>query len=191
MTDSASNNRIKIYGQIISVLIESLLGGSRRSYIHKSMVDLIAICLKALFEDNSYFSFLQKMINMFLPSYSFIENFNTTTETSLQFIQPRYSLDFGNLQNYCTLLETLVSMFDYITVHAATKTYYEYRRSIYVFRNSYLAYFLYFGVEYCKILFDNFNNSEGMSAVMRMTVQLLELVFMYPFTLSLHEFEVE
>jgi hypothetical protein len=30
-----------------------------------------------------------------------------------------------------------------------------------------------------------------MSTLMNLTIQLLEAVFMYPFTLSLHEFEVD
>lgn len=110
------------------------------------MIDLIAICLKTLFEDNSFFSFLQKTINLFVPSYILVESFNTTTETSLQSIIPRYGLDFSNLANYCTLVEIMISMFEYVTVQTSAKTYYEYRRSIYVFRNSYLAYFLYFAV---------------------------------------------
>jgi len=50
-------------------------------------------------------------------------------------------------------------MFEYLTFQSTSKTYYEYRRCIYIFRNSYLAFFLYFGVENCKALFNSFDGS--------------------------------
>lgn len=78
-------------------------------------------------------------------------------------------------------------MMEYITVQSGLKTYYEYRRSIYVFRNSYLAHFLQFAVEHTKLLFA----LPALRPVLAATLALLEQVFMYPFTLSLHEFEVE
>lgn len=98
----------------------------------------------------------------------------------------RYSLSDFNINHYCMLLRILVSMFEYLTFQSTSKTYYEYRRCIYIFRNSYLAYFLYFGVENCKALFSNYDGSEQMYQIVNLTLEYLEYIFMYPFTLSLH-----
>ena len=89
------------------------------------------------------------------------------------------------------LVKIFISSFEYLTLQTTSKTYYEYRRCIYIFRNSYLGYFLHFGVENIKLFFASFDNSQSIYAITNLTLELLESVFMYPFTLSLHEFEVE
>lgn len=70
-----------------------------------------------------------------------------------------------------------------------TKVYYEYRKCIYVFRNSYIPYFLQFGIEHIKAFLPI--ASQQLRPVIALTLSFLEAVFMYPFTLSLHEFEQE
>ena len=82
-------------------------------------------------------------------------------------------------------VRVFTSMFDYVSVQG-TKIYYEYRKCIYVFRNSYLPYFLQFGIEHIKVLLPL--ASPQLRPVIALTLSLLEAVFMYPFTLSLHEF---
>ena len=77
-------------------------------------------------------------------------------------------------------------MFEYIIIHSTNKSYYDYRKCIYVFRGSYLAYFLYFNVEYLKWLFSVFDNSPLMTSLVALTLELLEQVFMYPYTLGVH-----
>ena len=130
---------------MIYVLSQSLMTTNKPGYIAKSMMDLIAISLKSLFEENSYSSMLEKTIQMYVTPFSLPSNFNTTNEINLQEITVRYNLEF-NINHYCMLLQILMSMFEYLTFQSTSKTYYEYRRCIYIFRNSYLAYFLYFGV---------------------------------------------
>ena len=61
--------------------------------------------------------------------------------------------------HYVTLCDLFVSMLEFVSVQNTNKTYYEYRRNIYVFRNSYLAYLLHFAVSYTKIIFGYFDNS--------------------------------
>lgn len=65
-----------------------------------------------------------------------------------------------------------------------SKVYYEYRKCIYVFRNSYIPYFLQFGIEHIKALLPI--ASQQLRPVIALTLSFLEVVFMYPFTLSLH-----
>jgi hypothetical protein len=91
----------------------------------------------------------------------------------------------GNLQGYCLAVRVFTSMFEYVSVQGS-KIYYEYRKCIYVFRNSYLPYFLHFGIEHLKVLLPL--ASPQLRPVIALTLGLLEAVFMYPFTLSLHEF---
>lgn len=88
---------------------------------------------------------LERTIQMFVSRFTLPLNFNTSNDVNLQDITPRYGLDF-NMNHYCMLLQILISMFEYLTFQSTSKTYYEYRRCIYIFRNSYLAFFLYFGV---------------------------------------------
>ena len=87
-------------------------------------------------------------------------------------------------------MKILVSMLEYVANHSSSKTYYEYRRCIYIFRNSYLSNVLFFAVENFRLLFENFDNSQAMIEVTNETIILLESIFMYPFTLGIHEFEV-
>ena len=79
-------------------------------------------------------------------------------------------------------------MLEYVANHSSSKTYYEYRRCIYIFRNSYLSNVLFFAVENFRLLFENFDNSQAMIEVTNETIILLESIFMYPFTLGIHEF---
>jgi hypothetical protein len=72
LTESGNNCKVKVYGQIISCLVEILLRNNKPNHIRRSVIDLIAICLKTLFEDNSFFSFMQKAINLFVPSYMLV-----------------------------------------------------------------------------------------------------------------------
>lgn len=104
LTDSLNNTKVKVYGQIISVLITAILANNKPGYITKTIIDLIALCLKALFEDSSFFPYLQKTINVFMPNYALIESFNTATETTLSFITPRYNLEYSSLTSYCLLV---------------------------------------------------------------------------------------
>ena len=77
-------------------------------------------------------------------------------------------------------------MLEYVANHSSSKTYYEYRRCIYIFRNSYLSNVLFFAVENFRLLFENFDNSQDMIEVTNETIILLESIFMYPFTLGIH-----
>lgn len=43
-------------------------------------------------------------------------------------------------------------MFEYVSIQSCNKAYYEYRKNIYIFKSSYLAYFLHFGVQDLKTL---------------------------------------
>jgi hypothetical protein len=173
---------------MIYVLSQCLLTTNKPSYIAKSMMDLVAMSLKSLFEENSYSSVLEKTIQLFVSPFMLPPNFNTTNEVNLQVVLARYNLLECNISHYCMLLQILISMFEYLTFQSTSKTYYEYRRCIYIFRNSYLAFFLYFGIEACKLLFAGFDNSDNMYQVVNLTLEYLENIFMYPFTLSLHEF---
>ena len=85
-------------------------------------------------------------------------------------------------------MKILVSMLEYVVNHSSSKTYYEYRRCIYIFRNSYLSNVLFFAVENFRLLLENFDNSQAMIEVTNETIILLESIFMYPFTLGIHEF---
>jgi hypothetical protein len=74
--ESVNNNRIKVYGSLISELVRLVLFSGKISYLNKIIKDLIAICLKTIFEENSFYEFLQKLINLFLPNYELVESFN-------------------------------------------------------------------------------------------------------------------
>lgn len=104
--------------------------------------------------------------------------------------EPRRDFDYSNLKGYCLLMKVLISMFEYITVQNGSKVYYEYRRSIYIFRNSYISYFLQMGVEHHKTLFA-MGSPDNLRPVILLTLRELEAIFMYPFSLSLHEFDTE
>lgn len=48
--------------------------------------------------------------------------------------------------------KTLIELIEYITMVTVYKNYYEYRRNIYTFRNTYLSTILNVAIEYHKIL---------------------------------------
>ena len=119
-------------------------------------MDLIAISLKTLFEDNLYSGTLEGIIKIFLPVFTLPTNFNTTNEGELTMVHPRWTLESVDERKYLILMRIFTSMFEYVTYHSTNKSYYEYRRCIYIFRNSYLAYFLHFGVESLKLIFNSY-----------------------------------
>lgn len=85
-----SSQKAKTYGHILMTLAQTLLRKSERpSYIVRSVLDLMSLCLKALFEDNNNLQFLQGLLHFFLPAYRIEEAFNTTIETPLVVLQPR------------------------------------------------------------------------------------------------------
>lgn len=64
------SQKSKTYGHILMSLARSLLARPNRpAYIVKTMLDLMSLCLKALFEDNNNVNFLQNFISYFLPAY--------------------------------------------------------------------------------------------------------------------------
>ena len=82
-------------------------------------------------------------------------------------------------------------MLSYVTTNAYFKTYYDFRRNIYTFRNSNLPILLNISVEYIKFFFQacetsNWNINQFIGFNMTSILSLLDAVFMFPFTLSLH-----
>jgi len=63
---------------MIYVLSQCLLSTNKPSYITKSMMDLVAMSLKSLFEENSYSSMLEKTIQMYVNAFTLPPNFNTS-----------------------------------------------------------------------------------------------------------------
>jgi hypothetical protein len=123
------------------------------------MQDLISICLKILFEDNNNIPYLQNLITHFIPSYKIDENIISSNDSNLVFFPMKNDFDTSNIVNYCHLVKIFISSFEYIVQFSGNKSYYEYRRNIYIFRNSYLAIFLQFGVENLKFFFFNLNQN--------------------------------
>ena len=157
------------------------------------MQDLISLCLKVLFQDNNNIPYLQSLINNFIPSYKIDQNIVFSNDSVVAPFTIRNDFDSNNIGNYCLLVKIFTSTFEYIVQFLGNKSYYEYRRNIYIFRNSYLAIFLQFGIENLKFFFSNLNNNsfEHLRPLIALTLQLLEHVFMYPFTMSLHQFQIE
>ncbi len=111
------------------------------------MIDLAGICLKVLFEDNNNQSHLQNLLTTFIPNYKVDDRFlKMPNDSSITPIFMRRDMDFNNLGHYCTVVQIFISMFEFITIQSGEKQYYEFRKNIYIFRSSYLAYFLEFAV---------------------------------------------
>jgi hypothetical protein len=47
------NAKLNIFGDMIMALGELLLSNTKQNHIKKSMIDLLAMCLKCLFEENN------------------------------------------------------------------------------------------------------------------------------------------
>lgn len=141
------SQKSKIYGQIVMAMAECMQVKEHPHYIMQSVIDLAGLCLEKLFEDSNNQCFLQSFINCFLPNYKLDERFpNEASDLPPMPFEVRRDFDYSNLKGYCFLMRVLISMFDYITVQNGSKVYYEYRRNIYIFRNSYISYFLQMGV---------------------------------------------
>ena len=74
------------------------------------------------------------------------------------------------------------------------KTYYDYRRYIYLFRNLYVPIMLNISTEYHKMLHQEWQKNmlnRDIIDVLTVSVGLVEKVIAFPFTLTMHEFEAD
>jgi hypothetical protein len=187
LADSPSQ-KSRNHGRVLAAAVAQL-GRDRPRYVEQSLIDLAAVSLKVLLEESSNEVYLQNTLATFLPGYRLNPRLiNTTADMAALPIEARPQAELGNLQGYCLAVRVFTSMFEYVSVQGG-KIYYEYRKCIYVFRNSYLPYLLQFGVEHVKALLPL--ASPQLRPVIALTLSLLEAIFMYPFTLSLHEFELD
>lgn len=94
--------------------------------------------------------------------------------------------------SYPYALAIFKSLLEYVTTSSYYKSYYDYRRNIYTFRNSYLAILLNVVIDYSKLLLHSWRADPANTHLLqylRETILLLETLVMYPFTLNLHEYE--
>ncbi len=93
-------------------------------------------------------------------------------------------------------MKAFTSMLEYVTYNAYFKTYYDFRRNIYTFRNSNLPILLNIAVQYSKYLLNtcvsnNWNVNQFLIHNLSNALSFLDGVFMFPFTLSLHQYDHE
>ena len=92
------NAKVKIFGEIIFALADMLVRTQKESYLKdkhliNSMIDLVAMCMKSLFEECSYITTLERAIQIFVPTFQIPPNFNTTTEIELIRVIPRHGIE--------------------------------------------------------------------------------------------------
>ena len=148
--------------------------------------------------DDIFLTFLGIIQPAFVPNLDFIKPNTITNELTL--INPDPGV-CAMPEHHGYTVKILASILEFVTNSTYFDNYYYYRRNIYFFRNHYLSYFLNYAVFSIKILFRSYNrivshNSETetkqkASALLRGSILLLEGVVMYPFSLNMHEAEVE
>lgn len=192
--------------KLISMVTEKIFlivlegGKSLPRHIHNSCLDTISACIRGCIISSSNFNeqflfFLGVIQPAFIPNEDFIKP-NTVTH-ELVLINP----DLGVCampEHHDYAVKILSSVLDYITNSTYFDNYYYFRRNIYFFRNHYLAYFLNYAIFSIKVLFRNYNQNLGNASAQKKTLEqlrsslgLLESVAMYPFSLNMHEAEIE
>jgi hypothetical protein len=61
--------RMDVYSKIINSMVHIIKNKDKASYIIKSCIDLVSICLKALLVEGCSLDFLEIFIKYFLPNY--------------------------------------------------------------------------------------------------------------------------
>jgi hypothetical protein len=63
------SQKSRTHGRVLAAAVGQLQGREKPRYIEQSLVDLAAVCLKVLLEDNNNEGYLQSVLSTFLPGY--------------------------------------------------------------------------------------------------------------------------
>lgn len=196
--DARRNTLVEVSQTIYTVLLRSSSALPR--HLINSCLNTISACIKATIVSISSFDpiflrFLGIIQPTFVPNQEFVH-----ASSSLTLICPFEGMSLPTEAHEYTV-RILSSVMEFIVNSTYFENYYYFRRNIYFFRNHYLPYFLNYAVFSLKVLFSNHNRlmsghpsmAERQQGYQRLrgSLQLLEAVVMYPFSLNMHEGEVE
>lgn len=192
------NEKSKLYAMIIPRIFENVcqMNFEGKEYVLRSGINVIAVCLKDLCDNNKNMqAFVNLLENSLFPCFRVNDAFTSSLNGDLTFLEPSPIIS-GYLQStpgamvrYGYGAKVLIELIEYVTMVTVYKTYYEYRRNIYTFRNTYLSAILNVAVEHHKALHQEWKRQTGsldMIKVMNTSIQLIDKVIAYPFSLTLH-----
>lgn len=167
-TKSDSNNmkdntceKTKLYEMIIPRLFDTICTTNfeKKQYILRSTLNTISVCLKDLCDNNKNLGVFTNILeNCLFRGWKVNPYFTSCLNGELTFIQPSMSVAQFFMSNFKALdifkysAKILIEFIEYITMATVYKNYYEYRRNIYTFRNTYLSTILNAATEYHKFL---------------------------------------
>lgn len=133
-------------------------------YLVRSCINTISLCMNATINSSSNFektfmNYFKLLIPEFTPNETFIK---PSSDSALCIIQA--SKDPLGINNKYTV-EVLESLLDYIKNSTYFQNYYYFRRSLYAFRNHYLAYLLNYSIYCLKSVFKYTLNAPANSSM--------------------------
>ena len=109
--------------------------------------------MKAMFEIKKTSESFQQFLSILVPTYHNNRDFISSNDREPVIITPAV---METRQDHSLFVKILSSLLDYATTGAYSPNYYTFRRSLYVFKNAFLAPVLAFTINYLKIHFHHY-----------------------------------
>jgi hypothetical protein len=112
-------------------------------------VNLVSICLKYCLTSLHRLGMLEQFMMGCFPQYEFDVRFLNTLDAQVVLVQPSNNYVPPFLTNR---LAILISLIEHVEMQTSYRSYFDYRRNMYTFKNNYMAMLLHVAVWYVKVL---------------------------------------